>query len=510
MPYTFLIAFVFLLEAILDRKLPSVMFLLSGAVASIAASFYSDFMKDTKSSRISPNIRGGIIIMAVVYILSCLIFFEGEWFIRFMPNYSNAAASFCALFIWTGVISIKQLFNTRMRFETITKNYQGEQLKDELFNGTALLQYTDSNIKKIWLYYFNLLFIIAVLALVCSYFKIQLPFSLNLLLIILLVTGVSIYGLFEMIKWEHYYACEGLNLYSHDRLKRMFAIILITLPALTIAILLSSDNSLIPLSLVTGFFIWLYSLVNFAPIMRDINDFSHSDSDMNMAREILPIVENTTSPVLGMIYKYGLTILKYILIILAAAAFIKFMIAPLLNRGKTEKKLSFFHRIILIIFQWFKGMLESIVSFFHNLKNNKTKKLVKTKIDDIYITAQNILDAYSPERKHDIYQSAALFARLIIWGQTRGITWKPSHAPLEYCELLTNAPFINSAYLEDNELDTQDSEDSEPVMQSQEPDLLKSIIILCGEIFEKAIYSAEGLSSFEQCEFEKLIHEITS
>ena len=189
MPYTLLAAYILFFEAVLKITLPVFLFLTSGAIASISASIYSDFMKDTKSSRISPNIRGGIIIMAVIYLLSCLFFVEGRWNIRFMPNYINIAASLCALYAWTGVISIKQLFSARMKFEKITEKYQGEQLKEELFNDSALMLYTKENVKKIWSYYFNQLVLIGILVLVSVFFKIHLSLLLYLLVIILLASG---------------------------------------------------------------------------------------------------------------------------------------------------------------------------------------------------------------------------------------------------------------------------------------------------------------------------------
>jgi hypothetical protein len=108
-----------------------------------------------------------------------------------------------------------------------------------------------------------------------------------------------------------------------------------------------------------------------------------------------------------------------------------------------------------------------------------------------------ILGAYSSAKKREIKQSVTLFARLIIWGgEVRQVVWKPSHAPGEYCCLLAaSSP------------QTPETENLGPFL---EPDRLKEAIIHCGELFEKALYSAEVLSDDERGEFKDLVEMITS
>jgi hypothetical protein len=80
-------------------------------------------------------------------------------------------------------------------------------------------------------------------------------------------------------------------------------------------------------------------------------------------------------------------------------------------------------------------------------------------------------------------ESVTLFAQLIIWGSNaRQVFWKPAHAPLEFCGLLTAAmPKWN----------------------------LNRGIIRCGQLFEQALYSNTVLSDEERKEFTGLVKEIT-
>jgi hypothetical protein len=441
-------------------------------------------MKDIKSSRLPGNIRGGIIIIAIIYIITSPFARGSPWDERFMPNLINVSASVCALYTWGSVISLKQLFKARRQFEIITEMYQGEQLQEKLFEDSSLLYYTDENINKAWQNYFFQLGVICVLTLVSAIFRIHLPLALYILLIIILLSGVCIHGLFEIIRWEQYYASEGINLCAHNRTKRLLAIIVLSLFGLAFALLLTSDNNLVPFSLVTGFFAWLFSLLR-----RSSVQVEHRDSSENiMRRELMPefiqFEDIPSSPVWELISKYGLVVIKYILIILAAAIFIRFMISPFLNRGEEFQKLSLRKKLLHIITEWYRGMIDAFSSFFFHLKKDKVMKLKKINADIINSTAQTILGAYSPVKKRDIRRSLTLFARLIIWGsEVWNVKWKPSHAPGEYCSILAAAI---------------------------PADIQNEGIIRCGVLFEKALYSAEVLSDTERKEFKFLVKKITS
>jgi hypothetical protein len=69
--------------------------------------------------------------------------------------------------------------------------------------------------------------------------------------------------------------------------------------------------------------------------------------------------------------------------------------------------------------------------------------------------------------------------------------WKPALAPGEYCCLLAASATETSA-------------------NADELKRLNEGIIHCGELFEKALYSADALSDAENSMFKSLIEEITS
>jgi hypothetical protein len=491
MPLSVLLAFIFLLQALFSIDLSSAALISGGLFGAIAASFYCDFMKDKQSSRIAANIRGGIIVTALTYFFVSLLSFEIPMQERFAPNINNFVASICALYTWVSVILTKSIFNARKRFEIITGSYQDEKLQEKLFEDSALLYYTSENINKAWENYLVQLGIIGFFAVYGAVNRITLPLSLNLFLIFILAGAVGIYGLFEIIKWEQYHASEGINLSEHNRAKRIFAIIIFSIIGIIIAAIFASDRTYIPLSVITGFFAWIFSFIKINPSTTRKAPLPELPSDAALMPAI-PEEMITPSPIMEQIVKYTGIFFKYGLILLAAGLFVRFMIAPLVNRGDAARKLPFFLRLVLIIIEWFKGLLSAIVSFIKGIKdNNAMLKLRKTNEEQLRRAAENIFNAYSPAKKRNIRQSVTLFARLIIWGsEERDVTWKPSFAPGEYCALLAASP---------------------PVVENVNIDLQKQNeqIIICGVLFEKALYSKDILSEEELSEFKTLIEEIT-
>jgi len=491
MPLTLLMAFILLIKTISSANIPLAVMMTSGCLSGLAASLYCDFMKDTKSSRTAANMRGGIIIFIAIYVL--ISFFRGGIPIteRFSPDLINVMSSICALYIWINVINLKQFFSARMLLEIYAESYQGEQLQQMLFEDSSLLPFINEKVANISMNYFYQLVITGIIALFCAVNQIPLPLGLYLLLAVILVGSVCIFGFFGIIKWEQYFAGEGIGLSVHNRNGRLLTIIAFSLLCFFAAILLAGDKSLLPFSLIIGFFYWLFSLLRTEPTELD-QIFGENFANTPDWSGYPVVDEINRSPILELILKYGSIILKYGLIILATAVFIKFMISPLLNRGDVYREMPFGKRLIRIITEWVRGISSAIASLFNFLKNkNEKRKLNKYNAAEIKRTAENIFGAYSTAKKKDIKRSVTLFARLIFWGsEIRHVEWKPSLAPGEYCEILAASASSTPA--------------AEADLQKQ-----NTSIIRCGELFEQALYSAEILSDSEQKEFKDLVEKIT-
>jgi hypothetical protein len=492
MPLSALIALVFLAGAFLP--LPAAFIIISAALSAVAASVYCDFMKDVKSSRIAANIRGGIISTVIFYIAASLVRRGIPVAERFQPGLANSVSSLGALYVWHSVVSLKQLFSARRRFEEYTALYRGEQLQKALFEDSSLLIFTDEEIIKKRRNYVIQLVIIAIFTLVNVFNKIPVPLALYILLTGILAGGVVICGFFEVMRWEQYYAGEGIALSILDRLKRIGGMGIFTLLCIAAAVLLASDKNLLPFSVVTGFIAWLFSLFRYL-LFSSAGTFESRPLEPLDLTPFLPPAEQNDAP--GPVWKwlleYGIMILRYGVIVLAAAGFIRFMISPLLNRGKSSGgNLTFREKLIRVIAEWCAGLAAALASLLALLKNGSTRrKLKKHSAEEMRRTAGAILNAYSVAKKQDMKRSVTLFARLIIWGgAVRQMVWKPAHAPGEYCRLLAAS--------------VKEPPDGDSLLKR-----INEGIIRCGELFEQALYSAEVLSDEEREEFKNLIEEIT-
>jgi len=489
MPLGVLIAWVFIVDALFPGVLSLALLIGSFGISALAASFYCDFMKDDKASRIAANIRGGIIVMGFFYVSTSLLRREIPWNERFAPNLSSILVSGGALFTWIEVISLKQIFSARRRFEIYTETYQGEQLQKVLFEDPALLQYTDTYIIKARRNYLFQLIFTGIFTIIAVINKGSLPLPLFILLIAILAGGICIFGFFGIIRWEQYYAGEGIGLSALDRSKRMLGMGVFALLAITAALLLASEKSILSFSLITGFFAWFFGLFRrlFLFLFQPTNKIAETET-FESPEFISPFFiipeEDTSVSIWKLIFQYGFVILKYGIIIFAAFRITLFMIEPLINRSKSPaEKPSFFRRLGDTILELLKGILNGLLSFLSHLRSGAPGlKLRKPGAQEIRQTAQTILGAYAQAKKRDMRQSVTLFARLIIWGgEARQVVWKPVYAPGEYCGILAVAG------------DTHSEE-----------------IIRCGELFEQAMYSAEVLSDAERKEFKNLVETITA
>jgi len=491
MPLSVLIALLLLAGAFAPMELPLVSIVISSCVCAVIASLYCDFMKDVKASLFAADIRGAIIISFVFYALVSIFRYEIPLGARFRPGLVNILSAMGALYTWYSVISLKQLFSARRRFEIYTELYSDEELQSVLREDISLIQYIDEKITKRRFSYVVQLVFVGILILVSVIMKVQLSLSLYLLMVGILAVGVFICGFFEIMRREQHYAVEGIILSAADRLKHTGGIWVLILLCTVCAILAASDASLLPFSVLSSFFAWLLSLLGSLFSDKSAKPFEPEPFEpLEMPTSIASLFEDAQSPSPNWLTEYGPIILKYSLIFFAVAAFVRFMISPLLNRGKPSAgKLKFLERLWYIIVEWFKRMLTALSSFYAFLKNNKTtRKLNKYNSEDIRRTAATILNAYSQAKKQDMRRSVTLFARLIIWGSdVFQLTWKPSFAPGEYCNILAaSASALASTSLNAGK------------------------IIRCGELFEQALYSAEVLSAAEKREFKNLIEDITS
>jgi hypothetical protein len=476
MPLAVLTAFDLLLRELLvfNVAIP----ILCGVASALAATFYCDFTKDDKSSRFVSNIRGGIAVILLSYLGSSLITRKGGvWNTWLLPDVTSIAAAIGALYVWDSVISLKRLFSCRKQFDEYVESYKGNRLQEALSDNPSLLDYTNEKIVKTRNNYLTQLVIAAFILVITAYFKARLPFSLYLLMILVLESVVCLFGFLVIFDREQYYAGEGIVLPPFDRVKRMLGIGIICGLCVICAAFLSFDKNILSLSPIIDFLKRLLRFFQRFIAIRTASNLPETNFPNMELNPVFPDLPEPNEP--WRIWAW----LKYGLIAFVAASFLWFMVSPLFSQGGGNKRLAFLQKLGLIIREWFKGVLNAFASLFAFIRDGKNgKKLRKQRTSEIRKVAETVLGAYSAAKKRDIRRSVTLFARLIIWGgEVQHVIWKPAYAPGEYCKLLA---------------------------ASTAADGISEWIIRSGELFEKALYSAEVLSGAEKKEFKGLIKAI--
>jgi hypothetical protein len=500
MPLAVLAAFVFILRELFffHALIP----LACGGLAALAASFYCDFMKDDKSSRFAANLRGGIAVLLAAYLVSSLLTRgAGAWYERFLPGLNSIAASSGALYVWTQVCSLKQLFTCRKQFDEYAQTFRGSRLQEALSDNPALLSYTNEKIIQTRKSYFAQLAIAALLLITTAFIKTRFPAPLYFFLILLLLGAACLFGFLVIFSREQYFAGEGITLPPFDRVKRMISIGILCGLCAVIASLFSFNKNILSVSPIIAFlkrlllFLQRFIKPRAGAALPEL-DFPLMNMDLNSA---FPDLGELKEP-----WKIW-TWLKYGLIAFLAGAFAWFMVSPLFNKGGKAGKLTFLQRLRLIIKEWAKGLLDAFILFLVLIKNSGgALKLRKPNSDEIRKMAETVLGAYTAAKKRDIKRSVTLFARLIIWGgEVLHVTWKPSFAPGEYCGILASNLVTNALTPPVIPAESAPAETGTAADRAE-------WIIRSGELFEKALYSAEALSDAEQKEFKDLIEAVTN
>jgi hypothetical protein len=481
MPLAVLTAFILLLRELFVFNVFIPIF--CGGASALAATFYCDFTKDDKSNLFAANVRGGISVMLVSYLGSSLITRNGSvWNTWFLPDAHSITAALGALYVWDSVISLKRLFSCRKQFDEYAESYSGSRLQEALSENLSLLQYANEKIIKTRNNYLTQLVIAALILVITAYFKMRLPLLLYLLMILVLESVVCLFGFLVIFDREQYYAGEGIVLPPFDRVKRMFGIGIICGLCITCAALLSFDKNILSLSPIIDFLKRLLRLFQRFITIRTASNLPEANFPNMELNPVFPDLPEPNEP--WRIWTW----LKYGLIAFVVASFLWFLISPLFSQGGKNKRLAFLQKLGLIIREWFKGILNAFVSLIAFIRDgNNGKKLRKPEAGEIRKMAETVLGAYSAAKKRDISRSVTLFARLIIWGgEVQHVVWKPSYAPGEYCGLLAASLLADSI----------------------SADCISEWIIRSGELFEKALYSADVLSGVEKKEFKGLIEAI--
>ncbi|MDR2194871.1 MAG: hypothetical protein LBP19_10505 [Treponema sp.] len=497
-PLSLLATAVFLTAEMLPVAFPSLRILISGFLSGIAASVYYDLIRDTvtnHTAHTAAHLRGGIAVAALAYLLVSLGGFPLPLARRFFPSLANLLAAFAAVYVWAMVIFLKQIFRGLYRFDLYMERYTDEELQKKLAEDAAVIHIASLDaIKNVCL---PQLVVLGLSVMLYTAFRRTLPPPLAVFLLSSAVSAVCIGGFLSLMKQTWYFASEGMTIPLRLRLKRLMGIAVLAAAACALAAGLASNKSLIPLSLIARFFQWLFSVFKRpAPaVPRAVHQPEPVETPPVMEKPFFEGMEET-APWEG--WKY----VQYGFIALLAFGCMWFMIKPFFERRMLHSRFS--TRLRFLFTSWMQGLkwaLLSLLSVFTgggaSLKINRKKKADISRISDQLETV------YPAAKTKEMRRNISLFARLIVWGyEVCGVTWKPSHAPGEFCSLLAAAVFTSASA-------PPDTGSSRAAEHETNRNASAASVIRCGVLFEQTLYSGKSLTQAEQDEFNDVVAGIT-
>jgi len=450
----------------------------AGLLSALAATCYAGLMKKSHQRHTTADLRGSIIAAMAAYVFVSLLRRDAELARRFFPCIDSIATALAAFFAWYSAISFREIFSGIELFESFTAQHRGERLREAMWEYSPEMSQTSERLKNLQLSYAAQIIIPCLLIGAVGFAGRSLFFSL--LIFCVFTAGFLLMGFLRMLRRELIYASEGISLSVRDRVMPVMVMALGIGAAAILAVAGSSDASLLPPEIIFGLLAWLARLL--ASLFRSSESANFAmperSAEPRMMNPLKPFPEfgvEDAGPWVGWTY------IKYGFIAILVFLFLLFMIYPLLKRSGFSLSLG---KLRAAVARWFGDLKRGLHLFLIALADRGVSQKYRPDSEKLRHIASDLL---SGVKKREIKRSVNLFARLILWGiEIVGVPWKPSHAPGEYCGILAAAPALG--------------------MEGTE---IRENIIRCGELFEKALYSARPLSAGEEREFKRIVENIT-
>ena len=458
---------------------------LGGFLVILIASFYVSFLKKDFHVRMVANLRGALLMTALVYFLASVLPARIPGLVReevvqglsltqrLMPNVNSIIAAIVAFYAWFSVIFHKKTFKGVELFSEFSETYRGEMLHRQMREFAPEMGDAHDELKSITRGY-GMTFIPACLILNLSGYA-GTSLFLTILIFMIFIGGILILGFFGLQRRELAYATEGISLTMRDKALPVPIMVIGIAIAAILAIVGSSDNSLLSPHLAYAALLGFISFITSFLGPMDPSEIRFQDIMSSWMPGADDTIGEGTEPV-DLTPWEGWIYVRFIIIGLIIFLFLLFMVYPILKKSKLSLKGI---NIFKMFAAWISNLKNDILAFFSAFGEKDTSVRIEDK-EKIEKIASGILS--KKPRSKSLVRSVNLFARLILWGiETLSIQWKPSFAPGEYSLLLAAA--------------TGNPDTGNEILRS-------------AELFEKSLYSYQDLSSEEEDEYRSLVEGI--
>lgn len=392
-------------------------------------------------------------------LLEALIFFYHKFFREggFPPDfsYSDTSLLLCLafpLFSWLMTLSIYSKFLFREHFYHLLLQKGRVHIKEQLRNLGYYMGQSLSRLQKLeWIVRGVLLLEVLSMSIVYGHFR---TFQSQSALFLTGNALLLVYWLFRLKqnRENDLLLGDGVLLSPASRKGEGWLYLLLTFLCILAALAISGRRSLLSLSLIGRFFLWLKSKIRFKPI--PIKQYDEAPE--------LPEADQTPEGIQQMFFedmpqkdpwhlppewKQALLIL---VLLLAAAAFLYYMVYPLFKRRKKLRGKNFTLKRLLQ--EW----LDFLRTFIGQLGKKKDSQILRVEWDD---KAQELKPQKNRSKAAAAHKASELrgmrrnFKRICRWGRKQNLPFLRGLSPEEYCRYLGKAlPSTRDAFFKAAEL----------------------------------------------------------
>jgi len=388
--------------------------------------------------------------------------------------------STCLALQWLYILYIEKMFKPRERLLTDEREWSDQQLYQELRTEGHLLSHLQQNFKRLDTLALRGLYIIALILFILFGANRNAGATTIGMTALFAFSVVVLRTLLRLYDRELLYGGQGIKNAFDLSLYSIRSILILSAILTVFALLLSSNTALLPptpfqylLSLITRETVGGVPLPRRPPLesMTPSASFGEVIDSMGQS-EIRTIVDlNIVMRLLG-----------YFLLAVIAVAVLIFLFAPLFS--SRFKQFVFHGRLRSLIKQFLKALRSMLKVWIHLSKPQYGKKEKKKSSSALAGAIQDrIRQTRNSRERRRLGRLAALFMKLIDWGEKKGISWRPDLAPAEYTDKLADTLGV----------------------ETKIGNLLKT----SGRLFEKALWAADPLTGSEEKVFREAVTVIT-
>lgn len=383
------------------------------------------------------GIRHFIIMMIITYGLFSLLG-SGPLSKRFFPTVDNVYPTVMVALFWVSVFGMHSRFLVWELFRQLKEKREGEALRQHVRDSIVFIVDVKRHVVTVRKIATTLLVVLMILY--CAMYVLEeIPGVLTVVATAIFLIGYFfVHGVVNAYIEEFYFAGEGIKVPGLFTLRRLFYGLVLMGGVVFLALLVSSNRAVLPVSLLQKLLDLLSSLFDTQQVQIDLPRMS-SPSAVRFD-EYLKFREmfRTINPDLLIMLRYLFQAIKQAVIAAGLSFAAMLIFGPLFSKTFRNylRKLALHEQVlekILIIGSYFKMIVESIKTFIKNRLSVWDVMSSNGKGDETDENTGQLSSRHTWIKRREMDRLSKQLAALFTWSRKRGFPYRKNETLEEYC-----------------------------------------------------------------------------